>query len=85
MIYEADSVSPNETCTVKVIQNSLFHIDEGIPYYGYVQKDDTLYYAFNFNTPNKSIFISLHGIGSTSNPDLYVAYEKYPSRYNYDF
>ena len=44
-----------------------------------------LYYAFTFKTPNKTIFISLHGIGSTSNPDLYVAYERYPSRYDYDY
>jgi len=74
LIYDAYYASPNETFTVKVIQNSLFHIDEGIPIYGYVQKDDMLFYAFNFNTPNKSIFISLYGIGSMSNPDLYVAY-----------
>ena len=36
-------------------------------------------------TPLETIFISLHGIGSSSDPDLYVAYNRFPSRYDYDY
>lgn len=43
------------------------------------------YYILPFSTPNKAIFISLHGIGSTSDPDIYVAFNQYPTRYKYDY